>query len=57
MKGRRKVIPPPIAELGPTRKRIAFGWYSGKFSHLDWLLPLLPTCHHYCEPYARSAAH
>jgi DNA adenine methylase len=21
-------------------KRIVFGWYGGKFSHLDWLLPL-----------------
>ena len=38
------------------RKRIAFGWYGGKFSHLDWLLPLLPKCHHYCEPFAGSAA-
>jgi DNA adenine methylase len=23
---------------------------------LDWLLPLLPKCHHYCEPFAGSAA-
>jgi DNA adenine methylase len=37
-------------------KLIAFGWYGGKFSHLDWLLPLLPTCHHYCEPFGGSAA-
>jgi DNA adenine methylase len=37
-------------------KLIAFGWYGGKFSHLDWLLPLLPECHHYCEPFAGSAA-
>jgi DNA adenine methylase len=37
-------------------KRIAFGWYGGKFSHLEWLLPLLPKCHHYCEPFAGSAA-
>ena len=37
-------------------KLIAFGWYGGKFSHLDWLLPLLPACHHYCEPFAGSAA-
>lgn len=22
-------------------KRIVFGWYGGKFNHLDWLLPLL----------------
>ncbi len=39
------------------RHKIAFGWYGGKFSHLDWLLPLLPTdCHHYCEPFGGSAA-
>ncbi len=37
-------------------KRIAFGWYGGKYSHLDWLLPLLPACHHYCEPFSGSAA-
>lgn len=37
-------------------KVIAFGWYGGKFSHLNWLLPLLPACHHYCEPFAGSAA-
>lgn len=37
-------------------KRIAFGWYGGKFSHLDWLLPLLPKAHHYCEPFSGSAA-
>ncbi|MCL4562346.1 MAG: DNA adenine methylase [Chloroflexi bacterium] len=35
---------------------IVFGWYGGKFSHLNWLLPLLPECHHYCEPFAGSAA-
>jgi DNA adenine methylase len=38
------------------KKLIAFGWYGGKFSHLDWLLPLLPPCHHYCEPFAGSGA-
>lgn len=38
------------------RKLIAFGWYGGKYSHLDWLLPLLPECHHYCEPFGGSAA-
>ena len=37
-------------------KKIAFGWYGGKFSHLDWLLPLLPKTTHYCEPYGGSAA-
>jgi DNA adenine methylase len=38
------------------KKLIAFGWYGGKYSHLDWLLPLLPDCHHYCEPFGGSAA-
>jgi DNA adenine methylase len=37
-------------------KLIAFGWYGGKFSHLDWLLPLLPETTHYCEPFGGSAA-
>lgn len=36
--------------------KIAFGWYGGKFNHLGWLLPLLPECRHYCEPFAGSAA-
>src|SRR3972149_1220795 len=49
-------IPPPISQLKTSKKVIAFGWYGGKFSHLDWLLPLLPKCHHYCEPFAGSAA-
>jgi hypothetical protein len=35
---------------------IAFGWYGGKYSHLDWLLPLLPKATHYCEPFGGSAA-
>src|SRR5437868_9005993 len=47
-------------ELAPVRKRrrnlITFGWYGGKFNHLEWLLPLLPAAHHYCEPFAGSAA-
>jgi len=38
------------------RRKIVFGWYGGKFSHLGWLLPLLPEAHHYCEPFAGSAA-
>ena len=37
-------------------KVIAFGWYGGKYSHLDWLLPLLPQARHYCEPFGGSAA-
>lgn len=52
----RRNAPPPITTPRSSRKLIAFGWYGGKYSHLDWLLPLLPSCHHYCEPFAGSAA-
>jgi DNA adenine methylase len=38
------------------RKLIAFGWYGGKYSHLNWLLPLLPESKHFCEPFGGSAA-
>lgn len=39
-------------------KLIAFGYYGGKYSHLDWLLPLLPTVgiNHYVEPFGGSGA-
>ena len=38
-------------------KMIAFGYYGGKFTHLDFLLPLLPTTFtHFCEPFGGSAA-
>lgn len=47
-------LPPTLSRS--YRKKIAFGWYGGKFSHLDWLLPLLPPAHHYCEPFAGSGA-
>ena len=46
----------PIVPNGNKKRLIAFGWYGGKFSHLVWLLPLLPRCHHFCEPFAGSAA-
>ncbi|NGZ27541.1 MAG: DNA adenine methylase [Magnetococcales bacterium] len=45
-----------VIYLRGRKRRIVFGWYGGKFSHLDWLLPLLPKCHHYCEPFAGSGA-
>src|ERR1700693_3461881 len=51
-----RAVPPPISKARGRRKLIAFGWYGGKFSHQDWLLPLLPKCHHYCEPFGGSAA-
>ena len=52
----RRSVPPPLSQLSGRKKLILFGWYGGKFSHLGWLLPLLPDCHHYCEPFAGSAA-
>lgn len=53
---RTRTVPPPVTRLVERKKLIPFGWYGGKFSHLDWLLPLLPHCHHYCEPFAGSGA-
>lgn len=53
----RKASQPAEASPRPGRRKlIAFGWYGGKFSHLGWLLPLLPPCRHYCEPFGGSAA-
>jgi DNA adenine methylase len=51
----KSVVKNPRTGRAP-RKVIAFGWYGGKYSHLDWLLPLLPESHHYCEPFGGSAA-
>jgi DNA adenine methylase len=42
-----------LAAMG---KLIAFGWYGGKYSHLDWLLPLLPQSQHFCDVFGGSAA-
>ncbi len=33
--GRGRNAPPPIARLTEKKKLIPFGWYGGKFSHLD----------------------
>ena len=39
------------------RRKIAFGWYGGKYSHLDFILPHLPTdCKHFCDVFGGSAA-
>ena len=39
------------------RKMIAFGWYGGKYVHLDFILPYLPVdAEHYCDVYGGSAA-
>jgi len=40
-----------------SRKVIAFGWYGGKFSHLDFLAPLFPEdATHFCDVFGGSAA-
>lgn len=45
-----------VASRKPKR-RIAFGWYGGKFSHLNFLVPLLPDdAGHFCDVYGGSAA-
>jgi len=45
---------PALISVLSSPKVLPFGWYGGKFSLLDWLLPLLPHCHHYCEPFGGS---
>ena len=40
-----------------TKKLIAFGWYGGKYSHLDFILPRIPNdAQHFCDVYGGSAA-
>jgi len=40
-----------------SKRQIAFGWYGGKFSHLDFLLPLIPKdATHFCDVFGGSAA-
>ena len=59
------VNPPAVNSTGTGRrianrrsKRLsAFGWYGGKFSHLDFLVPLIPDdAIHFCEVFGGSAA-
>ncbi len=47
--------------VGSAKKRrgkmIAFGWYGGKYSHLDFILPNLPNGEqHFCDVFGGSAA-
>jgi len=53
---KNRKIAAQIQQLKRPKKLIAFGWYGGKFSHLDWLLQQLPNSFHYCEPFAGSGA-
>lgn len=45
-----------VLERPEKRRRIVFGWYGGKFSHLERLLPKLPKARQYVEPFSGSAA-
>lgn len=47
-----------VGNAAERRKRmIAFGWYGGKFSHLDFILPNLPEdAYHFCDVFGGSAA-
>jgi DNA adenine methylase len=43
--------------VGEAQRRISsFAWYGGKFSQLDWLLPLLPPCRHFVDVFGGSGA-
>jgi len=39
-----------------SRHILAFSYFGGKYSHLRWLLPLLPETLSYCEPFGGSAS-
>lgn len=47
-----------VGNASQRRKRmIAFGWYGGKFSHLNFILPNLPEDdRHFCDVFGGSAA-
>ena len=54
---------PPAPAVSPAdsarraKKLIAFGWYGGKYSHLDFILPRIPSdAKHFCDVYGGSAA-
>lgn len=41
----------------PKDKKLAFGWYGGKYSHLNFIIPFIPRdAKHYCEVFAGSAS-
>jgi hypothetical protein len=43
-----EVVVEELREKDGRKKLLAFRWYGGKYSHLDWLLPLLPRTHIFC---------
>ncbi len=47
----------PRTSFHRPRRAIAFGWYGGKYSHLDFILPHIPRdAEHFCDVYGGSAA-
>lgn len=38
-----------------TKPLVAFGWFGGKVYQLNFILPNLPRCLHYCEPFGGAA--
>ncbi len=46
-----------VHRRGGRDRKIAFGWYGGKFSHLDFILPNIPSDgRHFCDVFGGSAA-
>lgn len=41
---------------GNSKYKIAIPYFGGKFSHLEWLLPLLPKCNHFVDLFCGSLA-
>jgi len=51
----RKEASPKTRAGNYRRKRtMTFHWYDGEYSHLGWLLPLLPATRHFCMPFGGS---
>ena len=47
----------PRASFRRRGKLLAFGWYGGKYSHLDFILPHIPRgARHFCDAFGGSAA-
>lgn len=47
------------ASISHNKKNIAFGWYGGKFSHLDFIVPNIPhdsKAVHFCDVFGGSGA-
>lgn len=45
-----------MSDSQSVNKCLPFRWYGGKYSHLDWILPQLPSTNIYVEPFGGSGA-